>query len=284
MKVTPLNIPALIKMHGLKLDKRLGQNFLIDEQILRKIIYTAQLSGTEDVLEIGAGVGNLTRYLAASAGKVVAVEIDQRLLPILRQVVEPFSNVSIIHGDILKLDPSSLFPFQTESTGYLVVANIPYYITSAVIRHLLTTSYRPRSLFLTVQREVAERICAQPGALSLLGLSVQVYGQPTIVFHISAGAFYPPPKIDSSLVQVQIYPKPRIPEAQLNSFFKLIKAGFSQKRKKIRNALIAGLHWPAERVENLLAQAAVNPSGRAETLSLEEWAVLTSHFSIFDLA
>lgn len=244
---------------------------------MQAIIQAAELQPDDVVLEIGAGLGNLTRHLAVSTRQVVAVEIDQRLLPILRQVVKTFPNVRVIAGDILSLNPSKLM-----DTRYRVVANIPYYITSAVIRHVLEAQPKPYSLVLTVQREVAERICTLPGNLNLLALSVQVYGHPRISMHIPAGAFYPPPKVDSAVVNVNIYAQPVIPQASLGSFFRLIKAGFSQKRKTLRNALSGGLGWPAIQAESLLTQCGISPMRRAETLSMEEWNQLTLYMEEHD--
>jgi len=162
---------------------------------------------------------------------------------------------------------------------YRVVANIPYYITSALIRHLLEAPQPPELLVLTVQREVAERICAAPGELSLLALSVQVYGQPKIAARIPAGAFYPPPKVDSAVIRLDLYDQPRIPAPLLPTFFRLAKAGFSQKRKTLRNALAGGLGWKPVQAEALLHQAGIDPGRRAETLSLEEWGAMTESYS-----
>ncbi len=196
-------------------------------------------------------------------------------MPILEEVVGPFGNVEIVQGDILELDPGSLMGAE----GYYVVANIPYYITSAVIRRLLEASARPARIVLTIQREVAERICAGPGDLSLLALSVQVYGRPSIAMHIPAGAFTPPPKVDSSVVRVDLYPQPAVPAAQLDSFFRLTRAGFSQKRKTLRNALSGGLAWAPARAEALLRLARIDPMRRAETLAMEEWQSLVDAYA-----
>jgi 16S rRNA (adenine1518-N6/adenine1519-N6)-dimethyltransferase len=162
--------------------------------------------------------------------------------------------------------------------GYLVVANIPYYITSALIRHLLEARLKPTRLVLTVQREVAARICAGPGELSLLALSVQVYGDPKIAAYLPAGAFEPPPKVDSAVVRVDLLSHPRIDPASVESFFRLARAGFSQKRKTLRNAISAGLGLPADRTASLLAGAGIDPQRRAETLSVEEWGRLVQMF------
>lgn len=273
IELPPLDIPALLRQHGLHPDKRLGQNFLVDSASIRKVIDAAGLPTQDIILEIGAGLGNLTRHLAARARQVVAVELDGRLVPALRQVLETFQNVRIVQGDILSLSPSELFHLPLEG-GYQVIANIPYYITSALIRHLIEASPPPQRICLTVQSEVAERICASPGDLSLLALSVQVYGSPRIAARIPAGAFYPPPKVDSAVVRIDLYPQPLIPTNQLDHFFRLTKAGFSQKRKTLRNALVNGLHQPASHIESLLNAAGIDPRRRAETLSLTEWLAL----------
>ncbi len=271
----PVNAPALLRQFGIHPDKSLGQNFLIDESALRKIIEIAEISRDEAVLEVGPGLGGLTCQLAAQARHVVAVELDDRLIPILEQELASFSNVQLIQGDILAQNPAELF----DERGYLVVANIPYYITSILIRHLLESSLKPSRLILTVQREVAERICAQPGELSLLALSVQVYGQPQIRARIPAGAFYPAPTVESAVVRVDIYATPRIPAPQMDAFFRLTKAGFSQKRKTLSNALAASLAWPKQEVVAMLLAAQIDPRRRAETLSLEEWNSLTQVYT-----
>lgn len=267
MPLAPLNVPALLRRHGLRPDKSLGQNFLVEPAALQKVIDAAGLAGEDSALEIGPGLGGLTRLLAAAARQVTAVELDARLLPALREVLAGFDNVWLIEGDILAQNPATLMG----TDGYLVVANIPYYITSAVIRHLLEASRKPSRIVLTVQREVAGRICAAPGEMSLLALSVQVYGQPTVTAHIPAEAFYPPPKVDSAVIRIDLYPEPLIPAEMLGNFFTLCKAGFSQKRKTLRNALSAGLGWPPPRAEELLRAAGVDPQRRAETLSIAEW-------------
>lgn len=269
-----LDVPGLLRAHGLTPRKGLGQNFLTDPSTLDKVVKAAGVTAEDSVLEIGPGLGSLTRHLARAARKVTAVEIDQNFIPILQQVLANEPNVQVIHADILSLDPLKIM----DGEPYLVAANIPYYITSAILRHLLESAHRPQRLVLTVQREVANRICAAPGDLSLLALSVQVFGNPHQVLRIPAGAFYPPPKVDSITLRVDLYPQPLIPPDQLDTFFRLAKAGFSQKRKTMRNALSAGLGWKAERGQALLQKAGIDPMRRAETLSLDEWRQLTDQF------
>ena len=279
MSLAPLDVPALLRAHGLSPKKSLGQNFLVDPAALERIVEVAEIPPESAVLEVGPGLGSLTRRLALAARRVVAVELDGNLIPVLEDVLRNAPNVEIVHGDILKLDPDQLM----QQDGYWVVANIPYYITSNLMRHLLESGKRarpvkPERLVLTVQREVAERITARPGDMSLLALSVQVYGMARIAAHIPAGAFYPPPKVDSSVVRVDLYPAPQIPTMMLDTFFQLARAGFGQKRKTLRNALAAGLSWPGEQAAALLRSAGIDPQRRAETLSLAEWTDLVAAF------
>lgn len=266
-QIPPLNAATLLKQYGLRAHKGLGQNFLQDPLALEEIVAAAEIQPADTVLEIGPGLGGLTRYLAASARNVIAVELDENLIPPLKDVLAPYQNVHIIHGDILKLSPKDLI----NENHYLVVANIPYYITSAVIRHLLESGSKPRRIVLTLQKEVAQRICARPGDMSLLALSVQVYGAPRVVAHIPAEAFFPAPKVDSAVLVLDIFPSPLIKEELLDPFFKLIKAGFSQKRKTLRNSLSSGLHISPANAAEILTRAGIDPQRRAETLSLEEW-------------
>lgn len=274
--IPPLNAADLLKQYGLRADKRLGQNFLQDPHALQKIAHLAEIRPTDTVLEIGPGLGSLTRHLAAVAQKVVAVELDEKLFPPLEAVIAPYRNVQLVHGDILGIEPKEII----EQGDYLVVANIPYYITSTVIRHLLESDPNPRRIVLTIQKEVAERICAGHGDMSLLALSVQVYGKPHIAAQISADAFFPAPKVDSSVLVVDIYPEPLVARDLLDVFFLLIKAGFSQKRKKLRNSISAGMHQSPVEAEKLLWAADIDPQRRAETLSLEEWGKLSRQYSV----
>ena len=271
----PLNAAQILKAHGLRADKALGQNFLQDSYALEKIVNAAEILSTDTVLEVGPGLGALTRHLANAAQNVIAVELDGRLLPALQEVISGYTNIEIVQGDMLKLSPAKIVPVP----DYLVVANIPYYITSALLRHLLETTPRPRRVVLTVQKEVAERICASAPDLSLLALSVQVYGVPRVAATIPAGAFYPAPNVDSAVVRIDLSPAPFIPYALLDTFFLLAKAGFSQKRKTLRNSLSAGMRKPPAEIESTLRAAGIDPMRRAETLSLDEWRELTARTS-----
>jgi len=273
--IPPLNAASLLKKYGLRADKRLGQNYLQDASALAKIVEAAEIQKADAVLEIGPGLGSLTRYLSVSAHQVVAVELDLKLVSVLRTILKPHTNVRLIHGDILKLTPKELgLP-----DDYLVAANIPYNITSAIIRHLLESQPKPRRIVLTVQKEVAERVCATPPDMSLLALSVQVYGTPQIMARIPADAFFPAPKVDSAVVRMNILPSPAIELHLLDDFFQLIKAGFSQKRKTLRNSLSAGLKISTMEAESLLAKAEIDSKRRAETLSLGEWGEMSRLYS-----
>jgi 16S rRNA (adenine1518-N6/adenine1519-N6)-dimethyltransferase len=274
MNLPSLDVPSLLKQAGLRPDKRLGQNFLLDKKCLNQVVESAEINPQDTVLEIGAGLGSLTRLLALSSRRVIAVELDGRLIPLLTEVMAAYPNVQILQGDILSLNLTRHLPEE----GYLVVANIPYYITSAVIRHLLELASPPKRIVLTIQSEVARRICAEPGDMSLLALSVQVYGDPQITAHIPAEAFYPAPEVDSAVVRVDLHPQPLIPRDSLDVFFRLIKAGFSQKRKTLRNALSGGLGWSPDAAAKLLETAGIEPARRAETLSISEWKKLVSAY------
>jgi 16S rRNA (adenine1518-N6/adenine1519-N6)-dimethyltransferase len=258
---------ATLRRYGLRAKKRLGQSFLEDPLALQEITAAAEITPGDVVLEIGPGLGSLTRYLAAAARRVVAVELDAQLMPPLQEAVRGCENVQLVQGDMLELRPSDL----GLESGYLIAANIPYYITSALMRHVLESEPRPRRIVFTIQADVAARICAAPGKLSLLALSVQVYGEPQEVGRIPAGAFYPKPNVESAILRIDIYAEPQVPAGLLDTFFGLIKAGFGQKRKMLRNALAAGLHIEPSAAEEKLQQSGIDPRRRAETLSIPEW-------------
>jgi len=267
-----MNARRLLKEFDIQPKKSLGQNFLVDQRALERIVEAAELGPEDIVLEIGPGLGALTRLLVAEAGRVVAVELDQRLVEVLRQTLTDLPNVEIIHGDILKLNLADLLEQQGDNFQYKVVANLPYYITSAIIRHLLTAEVRPKLMVVTVQLEVARRITAEPGEMSLLAVSVQFYGRPRIVARIKAGSFYPSPQVDSAVIRIDLDDYPVVEVDDVDSFFEVVRAGFAQRRKQLRNALAAGLALPASEVAQVLNRASVNPKRRAQTLSLEEWA------------
>lgn len=273
-------VHELLRRHNLRARKSLGQNFLIDDTALDRIVEAAEIGSEDAVLEIGPGLGTLTRRLAEAAGRVVAVELDQNLIPILHKTLADHPNVEIIHGDILDLDPAALIAgHRTSQLNYKVVANLPYYITSTVIRHLLEASVRPERLILTMQLEVAQRLVAGPGDLSLLAVSVQFYGRPSIVARIKAGSFYPAPKVDSAVVRIDVHRPPPVDVRDVDHFFAVVRAGFGQKRKQLHNALQAGLSLPGETIDAALAQSHIDRKRRAETLTLQEWAALANRLT-----
>jgi 16S rRNA (adenine1518-N6/adenine1519-N6)-dimethyltransferase len=274
MSLRYLDIFPLIQKYQVQPKKSLGQNFLVDPNGLNKVLKAAKVSSEDAVLEIGAGLGNLTYLLAQQSRQVVAVELDHRLIAPLREALAGFTNVTICEGDMLKLSPDVLI----DAERYVVVANIPYYITSALIRHLLEADHKPTRMVLTVQQEVAERILARDGKMSLLALSVQVYGKPELKARIPAGCFYPPPEVDSAVLSIELYEEPLFPSGSLDLFFKLAHAGFAQKRKTLRNTLATGMNESPAWAERLLTTAGIDPQRRAETLSMQEWKQLVEAY------
>ena len=284
---SPPNTPSpheLIRRYNLDLKKSLGQNLLIDATHLARIADAADLTPADTVLEIGPGLGALTRQLAQQAGRVVAVELDQRLIPILREQFAAQPHVSFVHADILELDPAQILvgaPSVAEqarssppAAQYKVVANLPYYITSAVLRHILEAPTPPSLAVLLVQREVAQRMVAQPDEMSLLSVSVQFYARARIVGKVPAGAFLPAPKVDSCVVRLDLRPRPEVADVAPARFFRIVRAGFGQRRKQLRNSLSAGLACSKEQADLWLDAAGIDPRRRAETLSLPEWGRL----------
>ncbi len=261
----------LLRRFDLRARKRLGQHFLIDNEVLQQILSAAELTTDDIVIEIGPGLGILTRELIRRAKRVIAVELDDKLADFLRQEMTSFPNVQVINGDILKIDPSDLVP---EPERYKVVANLPYYITSPVLRHFLEASARPGLMVVMVQKEVAEAIAAGPGKRSLLSISVQFYGHPTIMSVVPAESFYPAPEVDSAILLIGLYPEPAVAVDDVDSFFKTVRAGFASPRKQLVNSLSYGLGLPKADIINVLEKANISLQRRAETLTLEEWAQL----------
>jgi 16S rRNA (adenine1518-N6/adenine1519-N6)-dimethyltransferase len=251
--------------------KGLGQHFLVDEQVLRDLISAVALTPGDTVIEVGPGLGILTRELAKGADRVIAVEVDTRMAAALQEALLPWPNVTIINADILESDPASLIGIETR---YKVVGTLPYYIATAVLRHFLEAKIKPISIIVTVQKEVAQAIAAPPGKMSLLSVSVQLYGKPTIVDYISPQSFYPPPKVDSAIVHVDLYERPLVAIADEAVFFSIVRGGFSAPRKQLRNSLALGLEMSTGEATALLEEAGIGPKRRAETLNLEEWAMV----------
>jgi len=271
----------LLRSSGLRARKELGQHFLIDEEVLSLIISTAQLTQDDIVVEVGPGPGVLTGELCKRAGRVIAIELDDRLAAVLERSLATFNNLSVLNEDVLKIEPADLLrEAGIESAKvYKVVANLPYYITSPVLRHFLEASAKPQLMVVMVQKEVAEEITARPGKMSLLGIGAQFYGRPEIVARVPSNCFYPEPEVDSALLKVVPYSEPPVMVADRESFFSLVRAGFSAARKQLANSLSQGLDTPKADVLDLLEQAEIEPRRRAETLTLEEWARLWQEYT-----
>jgi len=268
---------------GLRARKSLGQHFLVDRQILRRIVSAAQLATEDTVIEIGPGLGILTRELAKRAGKVIAVEADGRLASALSETMAGVDNVSIVEADILQTDPGSLLTaggVEGSPPRYKVVANIPYYITSRILRHFLEATRQPSSMVVMVQREVGEAITARPGRMSILAVSVQFYGKPAIVGHVPAQSFYPPPKVESVILRIEPYEHPAVEVTETGAFFAVVRAGFSAPRKQLRNSLAQGLGIAPQEAAAFLEGVRIDYQRRAEALSLEEWARLSEEVSM----
>jgi len=276
----------LLRQSNLRARKGLGQHFLIDGEVLELIISAAKLTPSDVILEIGPGLGILTKALARQAGWVMAIELDNKLAAILEQTLASLDNVTIINEDILKIDPTALlqeqkmrFPPKVNPLSYKVVANLPYYITSPILRHFLEASVKPKIMVIMVQKEVAEAIVARPGQMSVLSISVQFYGEPSIISYVPAPCFYPAPEVDSAILRINPYPQPVVAVTNEGSFFELVRAGFAAARKQLANSLAQGLGIPKTEVLSLLAEAHIVPQRRAETLTLDEWARLWQVFT-----
>jgi 16S rRNA (adenine1518-N6/adenine1519-N6)-dimethyltransferase len=263
------NLPRdLLNRYGISPKKSLGQNFLTDPQILSRIASAAKLSPEDNILEIGPGLGSLTKHLAPHVKWVVAVELDERFIPILNDQLAGYENVELVQADILDLDPADYF-----ESNYKVVGNVPYYITGAILRHILSSEPKPTIMVLTVQHEVAERMAARPDQMSILSTIVQMYAQVEVLFTIKAGAFWPRPEVDSAVVSLSLYEIPLVKPADEEAFLRLVKMGFGQKRKQLQKNLRA-LGYSRKELMALLAQIGIDGRRRAETLSVEEWLVI----------
>ena len=261
-------ITKLLRHLDTRAKKGLGQHFLVDRDILKDILDAADLTTNDTVIEVGPGLGILTEELAANAGKVIAIEIDAKLAAALEQS----TGITVVQKDVLQVDPASLL--NDPSLSYKVVANLPYYITSLILRHFLENRHKPIRMVVMVQREVAENIVAVPGKMSLLSVSVQLYGKPSIVQYVPAEAFYPKPKVDSAIVRIDVYDHPVVEVESITDFFKIVKAGFGARRKQLHNALAGRLGLSSQVSIELLHKAGIDHERRAQTLTLDEWAAL----------
>jgi 16S rRNA (adenine1518-N6/adenine1519-N6)-dimethyltransferase len=258
----------------LRAKKGLGQHFLVDEKALGCIISAAQLTSADTVIEVGPGLGILTEELAKRAGRIIAVEIDSRLASALKETFASCYNVTIINKDILETDAAALLELigGAADISYKVVANLPYFIGSAVVRHFVEASIKPCLMVVTVQKEVAQQMAAQPGKMSLLSVGVQFYGKPAIVDYVPASSFYPRPKVDSAIVRIDLYDQPAVQVEDATKFFRVVRGGFSAPRKQLHNSLAQGLEISSRDAAALVERAGISQKRRPETLSLDEWA------------
>ena len=248
--------------------KSLGQHWLNDAGALNAIVDGAGITVNDSVVEIGPGLGTLTKCLLAAGAQVIAIEFDESLLGHLRAKYDNHPNFQLVHGDVLNYDFSQL------PKDYKIVANIPYYLTSQLLRILSDMPNKPISADLLMQKEVTERVCAYPPNMSILAVAVQIEYSAKAGLFVPAKMFTPPPKVDSLVLHIDRLAKPLVPEGDKKDFMRIVKAGFSAKRKMLRNTLSAGLKMPKEDVESLLNKLQIEPTRRAETLSLEEWQLL----------
>ena len=281
---SPKEIKNILLQYDARPSKRLGQNFLINKNVLQKIILTANLNKNDVVLEVGPGIGTLTQELAKNAGKVIAIEKDKKMIEILKKTLSGFNNIEIINTDILRIKTKN---YKLKTISYKVVANIPYYLTSPLIRKLLEydppVGGPPQEIILMVQKEVAKRICAKPPDMNLLAVSVQFYAEPKIVSYVSKNCFWPSPKVDSAIIKIipnKVRPSV-IRKKDFNKlFFKIVKAGFSQPRKQLGNNLSKNLKTDRKKIDEWLLNNNIKPAQRAETLSIKNWIELASSFLI----
>lgn len=250
---------------------KLGQNFLKNKDVVRKIVGAANLSAEDVVLEIGPGKGILTEELAKICKKVFAIEIDKNLVEILRNKFKENNKIEIINGDILKTDISKIV------SQYKLIANIPYYITSPIIRFFLENKFLPKEMILMMQKEVAERIVAKPGQHSILSLSVQYYANPKLLFYVSKADFSPVPEVDSAVIRITLGEK-RITQEETDNFFRVVRAGFCAKRKTLANNLANSFHLDKKETENKLKISGISEIARAQELDIEDWEKLAKLF------
>lgn len=254
--------------------KRFGQHFLSDTNILNRIADAAEIAPNETALEVGPGLGALTAVLAERASRVVAVEVDRDLISDLREKFTAARHVAIVERDVLDSVPAELLAAGGASAPYVVVANLPYNIAAPTLRMFLEGDVRPRRLVVMVQLEVAEAICARPPKMGLLSVATQVYGETSMVIKVPPGAFSPPPKVHSAVVRIDVAPEPRV-DVPLDAFFRVVRAGFGNPRKMLRNSLSFGLHVKQDVVDEVMTVAGVDANLRPHVLTLEQWADVT---------
>ena len=281
---SPSYVKDIIDKYNFRFSKGLGQNFLIDGNIVRKICEEGEVTKEDDVLEIGPGIGTLTEELSYRANKVLAVELDKSLFPILDETLDGCDNVEIVHGDILKIDLPKLFNEKFKSENIKIVANLPYYITTPIIARLLEEELDIDSILVMVQSEVAERMKSSPGTKDYGSLSVfvQYYTEPEIVLSVPKTAFMPRPNVDSAVIKLKIR-KEKIELEDREIFFKVVKAAFSQRRKTILNSLSSGLKTDKATIRAILEKTDIDPKLRAENLTIEDFSKISAILPPFNI-
>lgn len=275
--MTPENLKDLLKQYGLKPNKTFGQNFLLDEIVMQDMIDSAGVTGETAVLEVGPGIATLTRHLCQRAKFVLSVEKDKKFVPILRNLQKEFPNFDYAVSDILSFDFGTALK---KEKSFRVVANIPYYITGKIVQLFLRAKRRPKSITLLVQKEVGENITAQPGQLNLLGISVQLFGNASIVAKVPARSFFPIPKVDSVVVHIEIPEKSKFKIADEKKLFRILRACFSGKRKQLHNTLTNNLHLDKSYVEQVLHKLDIAETARPQQLSVEQWLKLCDEINL----
>ena len=275
----PQNTIEILQKYNFNFQKKFGQNFLIDEHVLDKIIRAAEITKDDYVLEIGPGIGTMTQYLACAAREVTAVEIDRALIPILEDTLKEYDNVSIINEDILKVDIAALAKEKNGGRPIKVVANLPYYITTPIIMGLFESHVPLESITVMVQKEVADRMQVGPGTkdYGALSLAVQYYAEPYIVANVPCNCFMPRPNVDSAVIRLTRYEEPPVQVKDEKMLFKIIRASFNQRRKTLQNGLnnSSELNFTKDQIAAAIAEAGFSPSVRGEALTLEQFAKLT---------
>ena len=274
----PATIKEVLGRHGFRFSKALGQNFLIDPRVCPRMAAESGAAECAGAIEVGPGLGVLTYELAQVAKKVMAIELDQRLFPVLGETLADCPNVELVQGDVLKLDLHALIQEKFGGQEVCVCANLPYYITSPVIMGLLEGGLPLRSITVMVQKEAAERICAQPGqrACGAVSVSVHYHSRPQVLFGVSRGSFLPPPNVDSAVIRLDLRREPPVQVADEGWFFRVSRAAFAQRRKTAANSISASLGLPKAQVEAALGAAGIPANARAEQLSLEQFAALAN--------
>lgn len=268
---SPVNVKREMRRLGISPKKGLGQHFLVDTSVLERIVSTAELNSGDVVVEIGPGLGILTRALSARAARVIAIELDEELCKALRKDAAALGNVRVVYGDVLRMDP---WEEVAPDARYKVVANLPYYIGTATITRFLEAPYKPDLMVVMVQKEVAQSIASGPGKMSFLSVLVQYYAEAEMVFEVPPDAFYPPPKVSSAVLKLKPYRLPPVAPEDAEHFLQFVSAGFRQPRKQLINSLAQGLHAGREKAAAILVQAGIDVQRRPHTLSIAEWARL----------